>query len=205
MKKRWLVAGIRLNISSDCRHKLGVGNVLVVVTLATLSISQFIVSAVNGEVIVAATAEEERRLKHVFPDADVFLETIGKLPHHKAYKTDSRTGDKTLLGFVFMTHEVEPEEWAYASEIEALVGVTTGGTITKVMIVDHWEPFGYFSIDEPEFVEQFEGKSVLDRFEVGRDIDAVTGATITVEGTTRVIRKSARQIVRQHLLEQKNK
>ena len=178
---------------------------LVVVTLATLGISQFILSAVNSEVLVAVTAEEETRLKHIFPDADEFLATTEKLPHHKAYKTNPRTGDKTLLGFVFMTHEVEPDEWAYASPIEALVGVTTGGTITKVLIVYHWEPFGYFSIDEPEFVKQFEGKSVLDRFEVGRDIDAVASATITVEGTARVIRKSARQIVRQYLLEQKNK
>lgn len=185
--------------------RLAVGSMLVVATLATLSIGRVIASAVNDEVILGATAEEKRRFEQVFTDADVFLLTTGKLPHHRAYKTASATGDKTLLGFVFMTHEVEPEEWAYAGEIKALVGVTTGGTITGVMIVDHWEPFGYFSIDEPEFVEQFAGKSVLDRFEVGRDIDAVTGATITVEGTARVIRKSARQIVRQHLLQQKDK
>ena len=184
--------------------KLPVGSVLVVATLAALCINQIIISAVNGEVIVSTTAEEDR-LKDVFPDADVFLAETEKLPHYKAYRTDPRTGDRTLLGFVFMTHEVEPDEWAYASEIEALVGVTTGGTITKVMIVDHYEPFGYFSIDLPEFVEQFEGKSILDRFEVGRDIDAVTSATMSVEGTARVIRNSARRILRQHLLEQKNR
>lgn len=178
---------------------------MVVATLATLSISQFMISPVNGEAVVARTAEEERRFKDVFPDADVFLATTENLLHYKAYKTDPSTGDKTLLGFVFMTHEVEPEEWAYASEIEALVGVTTDGTITKVMIVDHYEPFGYFSIDAPEFVEQFEGKSILERFEVGRDIDAVTSATMSVEGTARVIRKSSRRIVRQHLLDQKDK
>ena len=178
---------------------------LAAVTLATLSISSLVISAVNGDGIVAATSEEEQRLRHVFPDADEFSATAGELPHLRAYRTDSRTGDKTLLGFAFMTHEVEPDEWAYASEIEALVGVTTDGTITKVIIVDHWEPFGYFSIDEPEFVEQFEGKSILERFEVGDDIDAVTSATVTIEGTARVIRKSSRKIVRQHLVEQKKK
>ena len=174
-------------------------------TLVALSTSPLVISAVNGDGVVTATSEEEQRLKYAFPDADEFSATAGELPHLRAYKTDPRTGDKTLLGFAFMTHEVEPDEWAYASEIEALVGVTTGGTITKVIIVDHWEPFGYFSIDEPEFVEQFEGKSILDRFEVGGDIDAVTSATVTIEGAARVIRKSARTIVRQHLVEQKNK
>ena len=46
---------------------------------------------------------------------------------------------------------------------------------------------------------------MLERFEVGGDIDAVTSATVTIEGTARVIRKSARKIVRQHLVEQKKK
>lgn len=186
-------------------RKPALGKALVVVGVVSLGISPFMVSAITGEVTAAATAEEERRLNHLFPDADEFSAASGKLPYLNAYKTDLYAGSRVLLGFVFMTHEVEPDEWAYAGPIEALVGVTTGGTITKVIIADHWEPFGYFSIDEPEFVAQFEGKSLLDRFEVGRDIDAVTGATITVEATARVIRKSARRIVRQHLLEPENR
>ncbi len=48
---------------------------------------------------------------------------------------------------------------------------------------------------------QFTGKSILDRLTVGDDIDSVTRATITVEGATRAIRKSARKIARQHLRE----
>lgn len=187
------------------QKKSGVRSALLVVTWAMLSISPFIVTTVNGEAIEFLTAEEAKPLKQVFPDADVFSATTGDLPHHKAYTTDPESDARTLVGFVFMTHEVEPYEWAYASAIEALVGLTIDGNITKVMIVDHFEPFGYFSIDEPEFVVQFEGKSVLDRFEVGRDVDAITHASITVEGTARVLRKSARQIVRQHLREQKKK
>lgn len=146
-----------------------------------------------------ASSEEQDLLKEVFPDAAVFSDKTGRLPHYKAYASDG----ETLLGFVFMTHEVEPEEWAYSSEIEALVGLTLGGVITHVKIVDHYEPFGYFSIDPPEFVKQFDGKSILDPFEEGRDIDTVTRATITVEGAARVIRKAARQIARQHLAEQR--
>ena len=187
------------------QKKLGIGSVMVALAVVTLSVDHFSFAAASGDTVEDTTAEEARRLSHIFPDADVFSASTGKLPHHKAYKTDSVTGERTLLGFVFMTHMVEPEEWAYASSIEALVGVAIAGNITKVEILDHYEPYGYFSIDMPEFVKQFEGKSILDRFYVGRDIDAVTGATITVEGTARVLRNSAREIVRQHLREQEKK
>ena len=71
--------------------------------------------------------------------------------------------------------------------------------ITKVKIVDHYEPFGYFSIDPPEFATQFDGKNILERFEEGYDVDSVTGATITVDGAARVIRKSARRIARAYI------
>jgi len=187
------------------QKKLGIGSVMVALAVVTFSVDQLSFAAASGDTVEDATAEEARRLSHVFPDADVFSASTGELPHHKAYKTDSVTGERTLLGFVFMTHMVDPLEFAYTSEIEALVGVAITGNITKVEIVDHYEPYGYFSIDLPEFAKQFEGKSILDRFYVDRDIDAVTRATITVEGTARVIRNTAREIIRQHLREQEKK
>lgn len=184
------------------RTKISLAMALIVMAVGLLTFSQARFMAAQAEAIQTATVEEQALLKEVFPDADVFSVKDGRLPHYKAYATNPDSGANTLLGFVFMTHEVEPEEWAYSSEIEALVGLTVGGVITKVKMVDHYEPFGYFSIDPPEFVEQFEGKSILDPFEEGRDIDSVSRATITIEGAARVIRKSARKIARQHLNEQ---
>ena len=78
----------------------------------------------------------------------------------------------------------------------------TRGTLIGVQVVHHYEPFGYFSIDRPGFPEQFVGKSILDPLEVGKDIDAVSRATITVEAATRAIRRGARQLVRDFLAEQ---
>ena len=158
---------------------------------------------VDAQEIEAVADAEQQLLKEVFPDGEVFTVKEGRFPHHKAYGTDPETGETTLLGFVFLTIEVEPEEWAYSSEIEMLVGMTTGGVITKVKMIDHYEPFGYFSIDPPEFIEQFEGKSILDPFEEGRDIDSVSRATITVDGAARVVKKAARKIARQYLAEQR--
>ena len=177
---------------------------LFVSAFVVVGASQTILTASHADAIEikVATQEEEQLFKEVFPDAEVFSSKEGRHPHHKAYGPDPDTGETVLLGFVFMTIEVEPEEWAYSSEIEVLVGMTTEGVITKAKMIDHYEPFGYFSIDPPEFIEQFEGKSILDPFEEGRDIDTVTRATITIEGAARVIKKAARKIARQYLSEQ---
>ncbi|MBT4740910.1 MAG: hypothetical protein HOO09_11045, partial [Rhodospirillaceae bacterium] len=67
------------------------------------------------------------------------------------------------------------------------------------------EPFGYFSIDPPEFSEQFDNKSILDRFEEGRDIDSVSRATISIESAARVVKKTARRVAKQHLQQEQAK
>lgn len=159
--------------------------------------------AAMSATIERASAEEEKLYKQVLPDADVFSIKGGARPHAKAYKLDPTTGDATLVGFVFRTDEVEPDEYAYASQVAQLVGLTTAGKITAIKVISHREPFGYFSVDPPDYASQYQGKSILDRFEVGEDIDAVTRATITIDGASRVVKKSARRIMQQHLAEQK--
>jgi len=158
-----------------------------------------------AETIEKAKPEDAKLLKEVFPQADFFSVKAGKYPHNKAFKAAPQGGESTLLGFVFMTNEVEPDEWGYAGPIEILVGLTTDGVITAVKVVYHREPFGSFSIATPEFAAQFKGKKILDAFEVGRDIDGVTRATISVDGATRVIKKSTRHILRQYLAEEQSK
>jgi NosR/NirI family nitrous oxide reductase transcriptional regulator len=137
----------------------------------------------------------------VLPGAETFQRADDALPHFRAYRPAPSTGEPELVGFVFLTNEVVPDEVAYAGRIEILIGMTPAGVITGVKVRDHDEPYGYFSIDEKAFALQFTGKSILDRLTVGDDIDSVTRATITVEGATRAIRKSARRIARQHLRE----
>ena len=50
-----------------------------------------------------------------------------------------------------------------------------------------------------EFVEQFENKSVRDPFQVGRDIAAVSRATITMNHAARVLRDSTRTMAKTFL------
>ncbi len=138
---------------------------------------------------------QEHHLRAVLPNADTYRFVDASLPHFKAYAGEE------LVGLAFFTNELDPQVYGYKAQFWMLVGMTPGGKFTGVAIDYHAEPFGYFSIDPPAYVEQFPGKSVLDPLEVGDDIDAVARATITVESATRAIRRGSRQLIRQFLSE----
>ena len=92
-----------------------------------------------------------------------------------------------------------PDDEGYSGVIYMLAGMDTSGILTGVILVSDPEPYGNRSIDRPQFAAQFKGKSIRAPFKVGGDIDAIFGATITVEGATRAIKDSARQVAMKFL------
>ena len=140
----------------------------------------------------SALAGLEAYFAVMFPAATQFTEKTGSPPLIQAFRITN--GSEELLGFAFLTLDIEPLERGYEGPIEMLVGLDVNGKLTGVEIIKHREPYGYFSIDLPEFTEQFLNKSILDRIRVGEDVDGITPATITVSSATRAIRKSARRI-----------
>ena len=146
----------------------------------------------------AIDAKQQALLKRLFPAATAFSPKGGDPPHFKAFSTDSRSG-QTLLGLAFWTTELEPFERAYDGPIKILVGMDTKGLLTGVIVTEHHEPYGDFSVDRPEFAAQFRGKNIRDAFKVGVDIDAVSRATISVTSASRAVRNSARRVARQLL------
>ena len=139
------------------------------------------------------------QLKYVFPPAASFSAREGNPPHFKAFGPALDTSARVLRGFVFWTTELEPLERGYDGPIKMLIGMDVTGRLTRVLVVDHHEPYGNFSVDTPEFAAQFEGKSIRDAFRVGTDVDAVSRATISVTSAARVIKNSARRIAKQFL------
>jgi transcriptional regulator of nitric oxide reductase len=75
----------------------------------------------------------------------------------------------------------------------------TKGILTGVIVVEHHEPYGDFSIEPPKFAAQFKNKNIRDPFRVGGDIDAISTATVSITSATRAIRNSARRLARQLL------
>ena len=147
--------------------------------------------------VAQAQAPGDPRLARLFPSATAFSPKEGDPPHYKAFA--GGRGNQTILGYAFRTTELVPLERGYGGPIVMLIGMDATGKLTGVLVLEHHEPYGDFSIDRPEFAAQFKGKDVRDPFKLGEDVDAVSRATITMSSAVRAIRNSSRRMARQFL------
>ena len=61
-----------------------------------------------------------------------------------------------------------PAEYGYHGPIHVLVGMDLTGVLTGAIVDYDSEPYGYFSVQPPEFGAQFAGKSVRAPLQGGR-------------------------------------
>lgn len=135
----------------------------------------------------------EPYFKSLFPNAGGFSAFGGTPLHYKVYGVDPKANPAAPpVGFIFWTTDVVPNERAYHGPIHFLVGMDVRGIIQGVVLDYNSEPYGYFSIDPPQFVAQFKNKSIRDPFRVGGDIAAVSRASITINGAARALRDASR-------------
>ena len=139
----------------------------------------------------------ESHLLEVLPRAEAFSSEEGLYRHFRGYTGGPAEADRRLVGYAFFTTELGGRSRGYTGIMHLLVGMDLTGTLTGVKAVEHHEPYGYMSIDLPRYRDQFHGKSVLEPFKVGQDVDAISGATITVTGATGAIRVAARRMARE--------
>ncbi|MCH8265567.1 MAG: 4Fe-4S binding protein [Proteobacteria bacterium] len=154
-------------------------------------------------VLAQDAIEVDRELLHeVMPAADSFSEKSGEPPVYRAYKTDAAAAEPELIGYLFETPDLPPEEIGYSAPIDVLVGVDLDGTLTGIKILYYRESYksirGDFLATE-RFPNQFEDKNVADGFRVGRDVDGVSRATISSWAVARGIRNAARRVARVYL------
>jgi len=154
-----------------------------------------------GFSVIAAQSPMDPRLQgqlnKVFPGATHFSKKEGSPPHYTAYTGDANS--QNIAGYAFWTTELEPLERGYDGPIKILVGMDSRGILTGVLVTENHEPYGYFSVDTPQFAAQFKGKNIRDAFKVGADVDAISRASISVTSASRAIRNSARRIARELL------
>jgi transcriptional regulator of nitric oxide reductase len=139
------------------------------------------------------------QLKVIFPGAATFSNKEGSPAHYKVFAAAPKGQEPKLIGLAWWTTELEPLERAFDGPIKMLVGMDTTGILQGVVVTEHREPYGDFSVDTPGFAAQFKGKNIRDPFKVGADIDAISRATISVTSASRAVRNSARRIARQLL------
>lgn len=138
-----------------------------------------------------------RLLKEVVPGADSFSEKEGEVPVYKAYRTDPESGEQTLLGYAFVSADTQPEPSGFSGPIDSLIGMDLAGNIVGLRVVYYKESlrntWGDF-LSLPGFQEQFVGKRAEDGFRVGKDVDGISKATISVRAMARGVRQSIRAV-----------
>ena len=93
------------------------------------------------------------------------------------------SGSGQLLGWVFVLDVV-----GQSLPITFAVAVKTDGRVQDVQVMVYREPHGS-EIRERRFRAQFAGKSADQPLLVGKDIDAITGATISSHSAAYAVRK----------------
>ena len=161
---------------------------------AVLSMSGLAVLAANR---IITNPNPEEHLKKLFPNAAAFSKLDGTPLHFTAYATDpQRSPSASPLGFAFWTTDMVPNEHGYHGPIHILVGMDLAGILTGVVVDYDSEPYGYFSVEPPEFAAQFKGKSIGDPFRVGGDIHAVSRASLSMNSAARAIRDGSRLLAK---------
>ena len=161
--------------------------------------------ACTGVLVLAAdriftNPNPDVQLKKLFPGAAGFSKLEGNPLHFTAYGADHQKNPSAPpLGYAFWTTDMVPNEHGYHGPIYILVGMDLTGILTGVVVDYDSEPYGYFSVEPPEFAAQFKGKSIRDQFRVGGDVDAVSRATLSVNSAARAIRDSSRMMARAYL------
>ena len=91
------------------------------------------------------------------------------------------------------TIQVSPR--GYSGPIEMLVGIDEKGNVSGIKILSHKETAGLgANIVNIKFLAQFKGKSKKDPLEAKKDIDAITGATISSRAVCSGVKEALKKV-----------
>ncbi len=167
------------------------------IILAVICLMATLVLAVTYEVTKpkideAMKNEEKEALELILPEADSFNEkSVDGIDYYEALK------GKELIGYC-----VKVVSNGYSGFIRIIVGIDLNGVITGVEVIEHSETPGLGAkIDEikpgeksPWFLKQFVGKPATE-IEVKKNIDAITGATVSSKAVTEAVNKAVTEFL----------
>lgn len=125
-------------------------------------------------------------LKQTLPHADRFEECrTGVFAGWEAPEAEER-----IVGYVAIG-----QAHGYGGPMYVAVGVDMDGAVKGITVVDHQETKAYFQrVIRSNLPESLLGKTYSDPFSPGSDVDAVTGATMTVTALAESVRSGARSV-----------
>ena len=107
---------------------------------------------------------------------------------NQEFKVYTVLKDDEVIGWTVVT-----DEKGKIQPITFLVGIGKQGKVLDVYVLEFRDLFGS-EVKRRSFLRQFRSKSLKDSLMVGRDIDAVTQATISSQAAATAVRKSLRVV-----------
>lgn len=153
----------------------------------------FVYNITEPKISAAKKAKEELAIKKVLPPFDFKEDGIYEIKeidgqdtiktsyaYSVAYKTDSTTSKKDLVGVAINTYSMN----GFSGEVRLMAGILPDGTLNKVSVLLCKETPGLGTkMNDSSFYKQFEGKNPASfKFQVTKDggnVDAITSATIS--------------------------
>ncbi len=164
------------------RRKNRVENLLAIATLLSL--------------IIAAVFGFNRSLTEIAP----YFQTL--LPGAERFE---KNGFESYKGF--NTGEITPSGYIAAAKangfggpLKIAVSVDSDGTVLKAVVVEHRETPSWFEkVMKSPLIRSLKGKSYKDSFEIGADVDGITGATYTTRAVLQSVGRAAREVALKEL------
>ena len=135
-----------------------------------LAVSAF-VTIVIAWIVGASLAKSDQMpaIEAALPEADRFEQVSGDI--YAGYAAD----EAEPIGYVAVGEAV-----GYGGRIQVAVAVGADGVVVGTAVADHVEtPSFYERVVKGKFTEQLLGRSYDDAYQLGEDVDGVTGATYT--------------------------
>ena len=129
----------------------------------------------------------------VFPEANNFVEVTDFTPSSSRVTIDKMfiaEENKTPVGIV-----VQASGPTY-DRATMLIGINSDYKITGVRFLSLSDTPGFGQkAAEPTFYNQFNGKNADSNFEAGKDMDGISGATITTDGISAIMREATKAAI----------
>jgi Na+-translocating ferredoxin:NAD+ oxidoreductase RnfG subunit len=143
----------------------------------------------------------DQALRQIYPDAAEFKKEIVNLSDQQqqaiAKKAQVSFDGGHMVQLTMYTAYADAQVIGHALEdivigkwgpIHYLVGISPQGAVVQTVVLDYQEIRGR-PIAKKRFLKQYTGKSINDPLQLKKDIDGITGATISSRSMTDGVRK----------------
>ena len=148
--------------------------------IAIVAVALILFGSVKGLSAIAAANEDK--------EMNEMCQTL--LPGSTSFTWEAYEGEDTSIQAVYKGETgfvIQTSAYGYAGNVVVMVGVSNEGTVTGLVVRDLSETYGLGAnaLTDTEFLSQY--LETAGDAEVGNNIDAITGATVTSKAVTRAV------------------